>query len=202
MIQRIAAIACSAALFALLAAPLHSQSAPAQITLPGLPSSIEEFTSQRDSVANTPEGGAAMTIVALIVLSENESLGMQMLTVALDRSNLQQGSVYEGFAPHRSLNYHLSRVRSWKDGVRSYVQGATPQNGYQLPGGPLVFRFSRNRYSETSPENIKVFVESSGASSPRPVRLVKNNRGVWKAKELSSLFLGVAAPASNVDDSL
>lgn len=181
---------------------LQAQDAPAQITLPGLPSSIEEFESQRDSVANTPEGGAAMTIVALIVLSENESLGMQMLTVALDRSNLQKGSVYKGFAPHRSLNYHLGRVRSWKNGVYSYVQGATPQNGYQLPNGELVFRFSRNRYSETSPENIKVFVESSGASSPRPVRLIKNNRGVWKAKELSSLFLGVAAPADNTDDAL
>jgi len=192
----------AAALLLLTTGSMQAQNAPAEITIPKLPSTIDEFVAQRDSAANTPEGGAAMTIIALIVYSQNESLGEKMLTVALDRSNLQKGSAYKGFAPHRSLNYHLGRVGSWKDGVRSYVQGATPENGYELPDGPLVFEFSRNRFSETSPENIKVFVASSGASSPRPVRLLQNNRGVWKAKELSSLFLGVAAPAGNVDDAL
>ena len=51
-------------------------------------------------------------------------------------------------------------------------------------------------------DTAKMFVWSTGADSPRPVHLVKNNRGVWKAKNWNSLSVGVRAPVQVVDDDL
>ena len=60
-----------------------------------------------------------------------------------------------------------------------------------------------NPYSgDASEGRLKVFVASSGAASPRPVTLQRNNRGLWKAVEWSSLTLGVAAPSSEDEDAL
>jgi hypothetical protein len=84
---------------------------------------------------------------------------------------------------------------------RSYVKGTTPENGYQLPAPPYVFEFSDTPYSgDVDAGTYKVFVACSGAASPRPVTVRRNNRGIWKAYEWSSLVVGVQAPAREVDD--
>ena len=51
-------------------------------------------------------------------------------------------------------------------------------------------------------ERAKLFVFSSGADSPRPVTVKKNNRGLWKATSYSSLDVGVRPPIVIVDDDL
>ena len=80
--------------------------------------------------------------------------------------------------------------------ARSYVEGATPQNGYTVPEGQgYTFRFSRNRLSQVSETEVRVFVATSGQSSPRPVSMKRQPDGIWKAEESSSLFVGVYLPA-------
>ena len=55
---------------------------------------------------------------------------------------------------------------------------------------------------EVQAERAKVFVWSSGADSPRPLTLIKNNRGLWKATNWSSLTVGIRPPAAPLDDDL
>ncbi len=48
----------------------------------------------------------------------------------------------------------------------------------------------------------KVFVACSGAELPRPVTLKKNDQGLWKASEWSSLLVGVMPPMTTPGDDL
>lgn len=175
------------------------------VQVSALPQSVEEFISLRDQHADTPEGGAAMMVVALIAYSESEALGEQCLTVAVDRQRLDEGT--GGYKGWRVSTPDMRRIRSQLSGKgylpRSYVKGATPEHGYRLAAPPYVFEVSRGPYSgDAGSGMVKVFVATSGASSPRPMTVRKNNRGVWKAREWSSLIVGVIPPTENVDDDL
>jgi hypothetical protein len=65
-----------------------------------------------------------------------------------------------------------------------------------------VVECKKNQYSDIDANTVKVFVKCTGADSPRPITLVKNDKGIWKAKEFSSLLVGIKAPPSNVKDDL
>ena len=170
-----------------------------------LPQSVEEFIGLRDQIAHTPDGGAAMMVIALILYAVDEALGRQCLTIAVDRQRLEEGP--DGHKGWRLRTADMRRIALQLESrphiPRSYVKGATPRNGYQLPVPPYVFEVSGNLYSgDASSGTFKVFVTSSGASSPRPVTVRRNNRGVWKAYEWSSLIVGVAPPSQSIDDDL
>lgn len=173
------------------------------IDLPEVPATIEEFVAFRDATATTPEGGAAVFVLAMLQYVADEKLGLEALTVALDRYHLSKSNaVYRGFGPGLSVR------RQFKDylGTRpylaaSYVAGTSPDTGYQLPE-QLKVSLSRNAYSNLAPNRIKVFVACSGAASPRPMTLQVNNRGIWKAYEFSSFLVGVRPPVEAVDDDL
>ena len=64
--------------------------------------------------------------------------------------------------------------------------------------GSLAYKmeFSRNRYTEQSNGAMRIFIKCNGAASPRPITLKQNDKGIWKVSEFSSLFVGVAKPAS------
>jgi len=175
------------------------------IQIDAIPQSIEEFVALRDKIAGTPEGGATMMVVALLAYAEDEQLGQQCLTVAVDRGRLQEGA--KGYKGWQLRNTDLQRIRTQLKGSaylpKSYVQGATPENRYQMPGPPYVFGFSGNPYSgDPSTGTYKTFIASSGAASARPVTLKRNDKGIWKASEWSSLVVGVQAPEQDTSDDL
>jgi len=170
-----------------------------------LAQSVEEFVTLRNEVAHTPYGGAVMMVVALLAYAQDRELGQQCLTVAVDRERLQKG--VKGYKGWQLRNADLQRIRLQISGKeylpRSYFQGATPENGYQLPSPPFVFEISENPYSgDVASGKYKVFVTSSGAPSPRPVTVQRNDKGVWKAFEWSSLIMGVQAPHEQIEDDL
>tara|TARA_Y100001937_G_scaffold128799_1_gene208231 strand:- start:58771 stop:59337 length:567 start_codon:yes stop_codon:yes gene_type:complete len=169
-----------------------------EVTISSIPNSAEEFIQMRDRIATTPEGGAAMLIVALMGFSKSESLGMQFLTLVLDQRNVGSGNAYKGFAPSSSIMYHVNRLnrqKVWSYTPFAYVSGATADNNYQV-SAPYKIITSRNKYSgDESSGKVKVFVNVHGFS-PRPVTLQKNDKGIWKAYECSSMFVNVPAPAS------
>jgi len=175
------------------------------IEIQALPQSVEEFVTLRDQIAQTPQGGATVMIVALLAYAEDEQVGQACLTVAVDRDRLQEGS--KGYKGWQLRNTDLGRIRSQLAGraylPKSYIQGASPENGYALPDPPYVFDFSSNPYSgDPETGTYKVFVACSGASSPRPVTTKRNDKGIWKASEWSSLIVGVQAPQQDVSDDL
>lgn len=173
------------------------------ITIPAIPETVDEFVELRNSIAKTPEGGAAVFVVALIKFTEDPGLGEIFLTIALHRSALiKSARGYKGFRPGNSIQYHMTRIKRRPYMVRSYVKGATPENGYELPESDLQIALSRNRYSKRGDDYIKIFVDCSGANSARPVALKENDRGYWKAYEASSLYLDVVPPVTDDGDDL
>lgn len=174
-----------------------SELAPVEIE--SLPRSMEAFADLQQRLARSPEGGAAMMVLALLLYAEDEELGGGCLAAAADRGRLQEGS--GGYAGWRLGKRDLSLIRSQVGGrphiLRSYFAGATPENGYRLPAPPFRLECSANPYSgEMAAGRYKAFVASSGAASPRPVTVQRDEQGLWKAHEWSSLLLGVQEPTA------
>ncbi len=190
--------------FLFLPAALTAQSEWTAVSVEKLPAAMEEFLSLRDTLAGEPEGGAALLVTSMVVYTVEPELGIDMFTAALDRSQLmEKPGGYKGFAPISSFMSYLKNYLAPKPYLAaSYIAGTGPENGYELPPPPLTVHVSRNPYSLQSNGDIKVFIECSGADSPRPVILRQNNRGVWKAVNVNSLFVGIRPPAAVVDDDL
>ena len=173
------------------------------VRIDALPRSAEEFQALRDRVARIPQGGAAAMVVALLAFAEDEAVGGPMLVLAADRSRLQEAP--DGTQGFRLRKTDLDLVRRQVKGkphvLRSYFRGTSPASGYRLPPAPLEIAFTDNPYSgDAAAGPYKVFVACSGADSPRPVQVRKNDKGIWKASEWSSLIVGVKPPAPAGDD--
>ena len=181
-----------------LVSAVSAQAQSREVTISSIPASADEFIQMRDQLATTPEGGAAMLIVAMMGFSKSETLGMQFLTLALDQGNVGSGNAYKGYAPSSSIMYHVNRLNRqnvWWYTPFAYVAGATAENNYKV-SAPYKIVTSRNKYSgDESSGRVKVFVNVHGFS-PRPITLKKNDNGIWKAYECSSVFVNVPAPAS------
>lgn len=175
------------------------------VQIPQFPQTVDEFVALRDQIARTPEGGAATLVVALIAYAGDEALGRECLTIAVDRGNLQEGAQgYKGWQLPANVLQRVGLQITGKEYLpRSYIKGATPENGYTLPAPPYVIECSDNPYSgDRETGQYKVFVACSGADSPRPVTLKRNDKGFWKASEWSSLIVGVKPPAATLSDDL
>lgn len=168
------------------------------------PQDLEAFVALRDRLATTPEGGAAVFVAALCAYAQDPVAGLAHLTVAIDLARLDKGSAgYKGYQPGRADQQAFKeRVAAKPFLARSYVQGTSPENGYAIPDQALVKVRDQGLAGESSAETAKRFVHSTGADSPRPLVLKKNNRGLWKADAWSSLTVGVRAPVQVVDDDL
>ncbi len=173
------------------------------VTIEKLPTSVEEFIQVRDKLSSTPEGGAAVFILALKIYGENASLGEQCLVISVDRSKLQTGSVYKGMEIDRmSMSRLKEQMRQYPYVANSYFEGAHSDNAYTF-NFPATVICSENAYSgDANGDSFKIFVKSSGADSPRPISMAKNNRGVWKASEWSTIIMGIVPPKENIDDDI
>ncbi|MCA9796181.1 MAG: hypothetical protein KC910_30450 [Candidatus Eremiobacteraeota bacterium] len=169
-----------------------------QIRIDQVPTSADEFLALRERLATTPEGGAACVIATLLAFSKDYQVGMQCLTLILDQRNVGQGDVYKGHAPISAIMYHIDRIsgyKLWPYLGFAYVKGATAANNYQTsPPYTVVTKRQRNSGTDESGQ-VKIFIYNDGFS-PRPVTLRRNDKGIWKAYELSSMFLNVNPPAS------
>ena len=146
-----------------------------------------------------------MMVVALLSYTEDPQLGRACLTVAVDRSRLQEGTEgYKGWQlRRRDMERIDAQLRRMSYLPRSYIAGTGPDNGYRLPASPYELQFSGNPYSGTvASGEYKVFVACSGAERPRPVTVRRNDKGIWKAYEWSSLLVGIQAPVEETTDDL
>jgi hypothetical protein len=171
------------------------------VTVDSIPGNIDQFLALRDEIAATPEGGAAVFIIAMILYNEDKDLGLQAFTIALDREQLSEGNVYKGFKPYSSWYNFFEQLGYAEYLGRVYIDGTDYSDAYTLPDKPYRFVFTGRQ--ETGENRVKVFVQTTSGNMPRPLSLVKNNRGIWKVWEASSLFVGVSKiPPDNNDDDL
>ena len=178
---------------------------PEPIRIQQLPQTIEQFVALRDEIAQTPYGGASIMVMALLTHAEDADLGQQALTIAVDRSRPEEGvKGYKGWQLSRRDMQRINRQLEGKAYLpRAYLQHTSPAQGYALPDPPYVVAFQDNPYSgDIASGQYKTFVLCTGAASPRPVTLKRNNRGIWKAAEWSSLIVGVEPPVSRIADDL
>jgi hypothetical protein len=169
-----------------------------------LPATIDEYLAMRDRVARTPEGGAAAFAIALACYARDPANGLAYITVAVAMDLLEDDPAgYKGRRPRRAILQNLKdRLHGAKAHVpRSYVQGTRWDDGYALPPGPLTVRV-KQQHDSVRDDRAKMFVHSTGADTPRPVSLARNDKGLWKATEWSSLEVGVRAPGPRPTDDL
>jgi hypothetical protein len=156
------------------------------------PESVNDFLKFRSELANTPEGGAFLTILALDAYAKGKPDAIKFLTLMLTQNNLQKSSSpnsYNGYEPSKSyFNFHLQRMENKPYFMECYIKDNT-------------ISFNRNQYSKIKEDQIKVFVVTHLPDiKPRPITMERNDKGIWKAKELSSLFLGCPSNSKPVDD--
>jgi hypothetical protein len=184
-------------LFVLISMTVFAQKkALPMVEIDKIPQSIEEFFELRDKIASTPQGGAAVFVVASIIYVQNPEVGRQCLIIASDKSLLSPSSKgYQGFDFGSSTNFLIKQLDEKKHVPHSYIQGTSPDRGYMLNSAPYKIACATNPYSGNEQDGmLKVFVQCTGADSDRPITLVRNDKGIWKAKEFSSLMVGVRPP--------
>ena len=182
------------------------------VALPGpLPKSVEEFVAMRDIVAQTPEGGALMFCVAMYVYTRNKELGAQFLCVSIDADHvvksesisqaLRSPSNYKGFVPKvavlrdmdRRVGAHANPLFDKTYIARSYFVGTSPENLYAVnESSGMRILVKRQRADAANPGRI--FIVSSGADLPKPIKMRANQKGIWKAHSWSSLQCSVRPP--------
>jgi hypothetical protein len=170
----------------------HGQS---KISVDKIPTTPEEFISLRDKIATTPEGGAVAFVVATIMYVNNPTVGRQAIIIQSDKNLLSPSEKgYKGFDLSSSSDFLVKQLDQKKYIPNSYVLGTSNAKAYDLGAAPYKFDLSTNQFSKGTDGTMKIFVACSGADTPRPVTLRQNDKGVWKAAEYSSLFVGVRAP--------
>jgi len=165
-----------------------------------LPKTTDEFVKLRNKTAKTPEGGAAMFMLALKIYNDNNELGEKFLVLSVDINQLRSGDVYKGYKVGSSDMSLIKRQLNNNNKIpNAYIEGANLKNNYSV-NLPYIYKFSHNKYSgDKSQGKFKVFVKCYGADSPRPIHLRKNSKGIWKAVSWSSVLVGIKKPAI-IDD--
>jgi hypothetical protein len=99
------------------------------VTIKGVPKTVEDFVKLRDKIAKTPEGGAAIFMLALKIYTDDPKLGKQCLVVAADRNSLREGDVYKGFELLKADMDLIKRQIINKDRKlpNSYIKGSSPK---------------------------------------------------------------------------
>jgi len=176
-----------------------------RISFDKIPDNVEDFLKIRDNLADTPQGGATVFVVALTVYSRNQSLGEDFLTIALDTSRLRRVTPggYDGWEPSPDFitSARLLLTHPWT--TRSYIEGTSPLNGYKIPDrNPLSCYFDPLRTQMTDSITANVYIHSSGDNSSRLIVMRKNNRGIWKALNPNGLFIQTRHPVYTADDGI
>ncbi|MBL0954061.1 MAG: hypothetical protein IBJ01_04770 [Leptospira sp.] len=164
------------------------------VSFPSVPNTIEEFKSIQAATATTPEGGVAVLVLAISLYGKNPELGRKAVVLSVLSKNRQKSNkptAVDGVDLGGSDSYLLGQLDKYKMLPNGYWKGAEPSNGY-TPALPLTVETYTNPYSgDESSGRIKLFVATKGASSYRPVTVEKDSDGLWRAKEMSSLYVGM-----------
>ncbi len=125
-----------------------------------LPQNSEELLSLPEADLTTPFKTAALTLLSLNALCSNFDRGIQMLNALKGPQPL---SPYE-------TSFLRDRARGREHVPLSYFAGTSPENNY-TPSQPYTVTVSDNPYSYQEDGYATLFIQSSGADSPRQVKL-------------------------------
>lgn len=182
------------------------------VTLERWPTTVDEFKQVRDDLCKTPQGSFVAFVVAMKVWGENEKLGFEMLPLILDKSLLVETEDmvpaarignYKGWQVGKKV-LDMMKSTGFKKGksytAQGYVSGTSPDTGYKVPAGPMKFVVRAHGVKPKTPDEWRGFLNTTGASRPKPYWSKKNGKGVWKILKTSSYFAGTAPPKEKKED--
>lgn len=148
-----------------------------------IPSDVEELKAMNAAEMSTPFMTAALSVAVLCNYEKNVDSTVEMINYLkgpVDLSNLEKQFLHDRLVG----KYYVPR---------SYFKGTSRDNGYALPD-KLEIEVSDNPYSYENDGYAVLFLYSSGADSPRQVKLRKKG-DKWYLWEI--LFLSdIRVPSS------
>lgn len=140
-----------------------------QLTFDELPTTVEALRALPQANLREPYYAAGLLIPVLCLWPSNQSTAMEMM-------NFLKGP--QGLSTHE-IQFINERLRGKEYLPFSYFEGTTPQNEYE-PARPYTVTISTVPTSFDEAGYAKLYLQSSGADSPRPVQLrEKASSGEW-----------------------
>ena len=147
------------------------------VTFSSLPQTVDQLRALPEASLDSAFKTTALTILALCRYEQDPEASIAMLNFLKGPAPL---STYEKQFIRERLN-----GKSYKP--RSFLAGATPQNGYQ-PTTPYSVTVTENPYSFDNENWATLYVTSGGADDARPIKLRKKpSTGQWFLNDIQCL---------------
>ena len=158
-----------------------------KMTVSSVPTTSEEFSALPQNDLSKPENTCVMFLLALALYLKDSDAGVAAL-------NTLRG-------PRPLSNYDIQFLRDRLRGKSylplAYFSGATPANNY-VPSTPLTLEvIADSRPQDIEEGYLRLFLKTTGADSPRPIKL-RQKGDSWYLWEYSSILSGIRIP-SEVD---
>ncbi|WP_425539040.1 DUF6935 domain-containing protein [Microaceticoccus formicicus] len=147
-----------------------------------LPENLEQLKNLKEAGLTTAQETGALTVLALCVYDTDPDTAIEML-------DFLRG-------PRPLSNYEKQFLKDRLSGKNylpmSYFEGSSPQNNY-TPSKPYTINVKANNYSYDfeSEGHITLYIQSSGADSPRPIKFrykpSTNQWFLWEEMLLSDI---------------
>jgi len=146
-------------------------------TFASLPNNLAELQALKEASLDSAFKTTALTIVALCSYEKNPEGCIEML-------NFLKGP--EDLSTHEK-DFIKERLNGKFYKTFSFFEGATPENSY-TPNVPYIIKVSENPYSFDEENWATLYVKSSGADNPRPIKLRKKpSTGQWFLNDIQCL---------------
>lgn len=147
-------------------------------TFKSLPQDVSQLKALPEADLTTPFKTAAL-VMAVLCNYENDVQG------TIDMVNFLKGP--QPLSPY-DIQFLRDRIKGRGYIPRSYFSGTNPQNNY-TPTAPYSISVSEQKYSYENQGYAKLFLQSSGADSPRPIVLRQkgNQWFLWQNLALSDI---------------
>lgn len=146
-------------------------------TFNSLPKNVAELQRLPEAKLSTPYATAALTVLALTRYEESPEDCIEMLNFL---KGPEEVSTYE-------KQFIRERLKDKYYKTFSFFKGTRPDNNY-TPTKPYSVTVSSNPYSFDNDGWATLYLTSSGADSPRPVKLRKKpSTGEWFLNEIQFL---------------
>lgn len=149
-----------------------------------LPANLDEFKDRIAAEAGEPKGAMHLWFEALYLYLMEDPDRSRLGAAAMD--------LICSDAKWRDNELFQAQLRNKPYIFRSYCEGATPDNGYQMNPDAFQLRYGRE-LPEDDGQSCLLELKSSGADRVRPARLVRQG-GHWWIAEYGNLYAGVEPP--------
>jgi len=162
-----------------------------------LPADVAQFQEQMTGRATSPQGAAKLWFDAVMVYTtRDKAQGTAMIT------EMTKDKDWEA-----TMSYFVDALNNKAHLFRSYTKGATPDNGYRTDPDKyelVIVGKAHTRPFADYPEGevVKLSLKSGGAELPRPMFMQRNEDGIYKAREFSSICVDVRPIKTPVDESV